>query len=196
MRPHRRSPPGSPIPGILQTRTLEWVAISFSNAWKWKVKVKSLSRVRLFETPWTAAYQAAWDFPGKSAGVGCHCLLQAWVEGDAILTYDTNGHWAIYYRAFHWLIWREKKIPHYQLFKSWLQIPKYLSVLWKSWNIFFFLTQESRPFQQNSFTTLCSHPIDYARQSVYNQILPCCYFSQRNFLWGTFSYFLYLQDPD
>ena len=52
------SPPGSPIPGILQARTLEWVAIAFSNAWKWKVKVKSLSHVRLFETPWTAAYQA------------------------------------------------------------------------------------------------------------------------------------------
>ena len=52
------SPPGSPIPGILQTGTLEWVAISFSNAWKWKVKVKSLSRVRLLATPWTAAYQA------------------------------------------------------------------------------------------------------------------------------------------
>ena len=52
------SPPGSPIPGIIQARTLEWVAISFSNAWKWKVKVKSLSRVRLFMTPWTAAYQA------------------------------------------------------------------------------------------------------------------------------------------
>ena len=52
------SPPGSPIPGILQARTLEWVAISFSNAWKWKVKGKSLSRVRLLATPWTAAYQA------------------------------------------------------------------------------------------------------------------------------------------
>ena len=52
------SPPGSPVPGILQARTLEWVAISFSNAWKWKVKVKSLSRVQLFATPWTAAYQA------------------------------------------------------------------------------------------------------------------------------------------
>ena len=52
------SPPGSAIPGILQARTLEWVAISFSNAWKWKVKVKSLSRVWLFATPWTAAYQA------------------------------------------------------------------------------------------------------------------------------------------
>ena len=52
------SPPGSPVPGIPQARTLEWVAISFSNAWKWKVKVKSLSCVRPSETPWTAAYQA------------------------------------------------------------------------------------------------------------------------------------------
>ena len=53
------SPPGSPVPGILhQARTLEWVAISFSNAWKWKVKVKSLSRVWPTATPWTAAYQA------------------------------------------------------------------------------------------------------------------------------------------
>ena len=52
------SSPGSAVPGILQARTLEWVAISFSNAWKWKVKVKSLSCVRLFSTPWTAAYQA------------------------------------------------------------------------------------------------------------------------------------------
>ena len=51
------SPPGSPVPGILQARTLEWVDISFSNAWKGKVQVKSLSCVRLFETPWTAAYQ-------------------------------------------------------------------------------------------------------------------------------------------
>ena len=52
------SQPGSPIPGILQARTLEWVAISFSNAWKWKVKVKSLSRVWLLATPWTVAYKA------------------------------------------------------------------------------------------------------------------------------------------
>ena len=52
------SPPGSPIPGILQARALEWVAISFSNASKWKVKVKSLSYVWLLPTPWTAAYQA------------------------------------------------------------------------------------------------------------------------------------------
>ena len=52
------SPPGFPVPGILQARTLERIAISFSNAWKWTVKVKLLSRVRPFSTPWTAAYQA------------------------------------------------------------------------------------------------------------------------------------------
>jgi len=67
-----------PVPGILQARTLEWVAISFSNAWKRKVKVKLLSHVWLLVTPWTAAYQASlsMDFPGKSTGVGCHCLLR------------------------------------------------------------------------------------------------------------------------
>ena len=52
------SPPGSPVPGILQAKTLEWVAISFSSTWKWKVKVKLLSCVWLLATPWTAAYQA------------------------------------------------------------------------------------------------------------------------------------------
>ena len=56
--PTDSSSPGSPVPGILQARTLEWVAISFSNAWKWKVKVKSFSRVWLLATPWTAAHQA------------------------------------------------------------------------------------------------------------------------------------------
>ena len=56
--PMNSSPPGSPVPGILQARTLEWVAISFSNAWKWKVKVKSLSHVQLLATPWAAAFQA------------------------------------------------------------------------------------------------------------------------------------------
>ena len=76
--PRDGSPPGSPVPGILQARTLEWVAISFSNAWKWKVTVKSLSRSRLLATPWTAALQSplSMDFPGKNTGVGCHCLLR------------------------------------------------------------------------------------------------------------------------
>ena len=56
--PRDGSPLGSSVPGILQARTLEWVAISFSNTWKWKVKVKSLSHVRPLAIPWTAAYQA------------------------------------------------------------------------------------------------------------------------------------------
>ena len=56
--PTDSSPPGSTIPGILYARTLEWVAISFSNAWKWIVKMKSLSRVRFFVIPWTVVYQA------------------------------------------------------------------------------------------------------------------------------------------
>ena len=72
------SPPGSPVPGILQARTLEWVAVSFSNVWKWKVKVKSLSRVRLLATygPQPTRLLHPWDFPGKSTRVGCHCLLR------------------------------------------------------------------------------------------------------------------------
>ena len=56
--PINGSPIGSSVPGILQARTLKWVAISFSSAWKWKVKAKSLSRVWLLVTPWTIAYQA------------------------------------------------------------------------------------------------------------------------------------------
>ena len=72
------SPPGSPIPGILQARTLEWVAISFSNAWKWEMKVKSLS---LSHSSRPHGLQPTsllhlWDFPGMSTGVGCHFLLQ------------------------------------------------------------------------------------------------------------------------
>ena len=76
------SPPGSPVPGMLQARTLEWVAISFSNAWKWKVKVKSLSRIWLLATPWLQPTRLLhpWDFPGKSTGVGCHCLLRIYTH--------------------------------------------------------------------------------------------------------------------
>ena len=71
------SPPGSPIPGILQARTLEWVTISFSNAWKWKVKwscsvVSDSYRPRELQP---TRLLCSWDFPGKSTGVGCHCLL-------------------------------------------------------------------------------------------------------------------------
>ena len=80
------SPPGSTVPRILQVRTLEWVAISFSNAGKWKwsrsvilfVLLFCPYFVLLFATPWAVAYQdpPPWDFPGKSTGVVCHCLLR------------------------------------------------------------------------------------------------------------------------
>ena len=72
------SPSGFPVPGILQARILEWVAISSSNAWNWKVKVKLLSRVQLVATPWTAAYQAplSMGFSRLEYWSGVHCLLQ------------------------------------------------------------------------------------------------------------------------
>ena len=102
------SPPGSPAPGILQARTQEWVAISFSNAWKWKVKVKSLSRVRLLATPWTAAHQApsSTGFSKQEywSGVpyslmtrvyvgGCHPLVTCLVisQALAVLKEETAG---------------------------------------------------------------------------------------------------------
>ena len=77
--PIEGSPPGSTIPGILQARTLEWVALSFSNTWKWKVKVKLLV---VSDSSWPHGLQptrllSPWDFPGKSTGVGCHCLLRS-----------------------------------------------------------------------------------------------------------------------
>ena len=89
--PRDGSPPGSPIPGILQARTLEWIAISFSNAWKWKVKVKSLSPVRLLATPWTEAYQAP---PSMGvfrqeywSGVPLPSLVNEWVDKNVNLVY-------------------------------------------------------------------------------------------------------------
>ena len=88
------SPPGSPVPGILQARTLEWVAIFFSNAWKWKVKVKLLSPV------WPRGLQPTrllhpLGFPGKSIGVGCHRLLcKSWLPGSIkLFSIHSHGNW-------------------------------------------------------------------------------------------------------
>ena len=102
------SPPGSPVPGILQARTLEWVVISFSSAWKWKVKVKSLSLVWLLATPWTEAYQAPSSMGfsrQKSTGVGCHFAyinylmgfwaihsLQQWLSDSQILAISLQNN--------------------------------------------------------------------------------------------------------
>ena len=79
---------GSPIPGILQARALEWVAISFSNAWKWKVKVKSFSHVQLLATPWTAAHQAppSMGFPRQEywSGVPLPSPASMWDECNCV----------------------------------------------------------------------------------------------------------------
>ena len=98
------SPPGSPFPGILQSRTLEWVAISFSSAWKWKVKAKSLSRIWLLATPWTAAYQAplsiGFSRQGYWTGVPLPSLkyhlqlrIKGNVEGSGLGTQSGRRQW-------------------------------------------------------------------------------------------------------
>ena len=92
VRPHRQKPTRLPIPGILRVRTLEWVAISFSNEWKWKVKVKSLSHVWLFATPWTDC-----SLPGSSI----HGIFQARAS--------STREWEIINR-FSYLWWRRQWI--------------------------------------------------------------------------------------
>ena len=95
------SPPGSPVPGILQAGTLEWFAISFSNAWKWKVKVKSLSRVRLHVTPWTAAYQAP-----PSMGFS---RQEYWSGVPLPSPYLVAGNW----KSRHWMITEQTECHHW-----------------------------------------------------------------------------------
>ena len=104
--PRDGSPPGPAVPGILQARTLEWVAISSSNAWKWKVKVKSLSYVRLPATPWTAAHQAS---PSVGLSRQEHWSVSAYLPFPSLISYclslsfDTQGR-----------SWRLKPIPYKQ----------------------------------------------------------------------------------
>ena len=89
------SPPGSPVPGILQARTLEWVAISFSNVWKWKVKVKSLSRFCLLANPWTEAYQAppSMGFSRQEYWSGVSLPSPALEVTNLIFPLDRRGRW-------------------------------------------------------------------------------------------------------
>ena len=79
------SPPGSPVPGILQARTLEWGAIAFSDSWKWSCSVVSDSQRPHGLQPTRLLHP--WDSPGKSAGVGCHCLL--------VFIYFQVPHWSL-----------------------------------------------------------------------------------------------------
>ena len=90
------SPPGSPVPGSLMARTLEWVAVSSSNAWKWKVKVKSLSRVWLLVTPWTAAYQASLSMGFSRqeywSGLPLPSLISELVNVNYIFSHELKAH--------------------------------------------------------------------------------------------------------
>ena len=117
--PRDSSPPGSPIPGILQARTLEWVAISFSSAWKWKGKVKSLSRVRLLATPWTTAYEAP-----PSMGFSRQEYWSGVPLPSPIIKISTNKKW-------WWRCGKKVTLVHF-----WL-IYKLVQPLWKTiWKFF------------------------------------------------------------
>ena len=111
------SPPGSAVPGILQVRTLEWVAISFSNAWKWKVKVKSLSRVRPSATPWTAAFQAPLSMGFSRQEYWSGVPLPSLISGKFIYLYIyinqifCNEHLFLYNKKSKSLIRQGKQNP-------------------------------------------------------------------------------------
>ena len=115
------SPPGSCVHGILQARILEWVAISFSNAWKWKVKVKSLSHARLLVTPWTAAHQAPpsmgfsrqeyWSGVPLPSPMQCYSAIKknevlihatTWMNLENIIQSEISQSWkTAYYDSFY-----------------------------------------------------------------------------------------------
>ena len=118
---------GSPVPGILQARTLEWVAISFSNAWKWKVKVKSLSHVRLSATPWTAAHQAppSMGFSRREHWSGVP-LPSLWKEIDKFKT-----HLGDRIKSLLWLVKCKRKESRYEGLDSGLSHWKTESALWR-----------------------------------------------------------------
>ena len=99
--------PGSPVPGILQARTLEWVAISFSKSWKWKVKVKSLSCVRLLATPWTAAHQAppSMGFSRQEYWSGVPLPSPGWLYIYNQITYLALARTFYICQAHSWAYW-------------------------------------------------------------------------------------------
>ena len=103
--PKDRSPPGSPVPGILQARTLEWVAISCSNAWKWKVKGKSLSHVWLLATPWTAARQEYWSGPGMDRFILFNISWQGKNVADiTTFSHSISTYWVWFSSVAQWCL--------------------------------------------------------------------------------------------
>ena len=104
--PRDGNPPGSPVPGILQARTLELVAISFSNAWKWKVKVKSLSCVLPSATPWTAAFQAptSMGFSRQEYWSGVPLPSLPYTFQDCFFSFHEKCH-GNFDNELHWVCW-------------------------------------------------------------------------------------------
>ena len=110
--PRDGSPPGSPIPGILKARTLKWVAISFSNAWKWKVKVKSLSRVRLIVTPCTHIGNWNTECSSRSPGYNSIVALKSQV---LILLVMEPYNWGFFCTLMLWIRFhRERSVEQTQ----------------------------------------------------------------------------------
>ena len=137
--PIDKSPPGSPIPGILQARTLEWVAISFSNEWKWKVKVKSLSHVWLFAAPWTAAYQAppSMGFSRQELlALGNEKLLIGFLICDGGGS-ESMGHWSLLLAFPPWSgpgLWLvSPSLQPYEIKSKVLRISEHHEWRWTSW---------------------------------------------------------------
>ena len=111
-RPHRWQPTRPRHLRDSPVRTLGWVAISFSNAWEWKVKVKSLSHVWLFTTPWAATYQAppSMGFSRQEYWkVGCHCLLRLHVY---MYIYHQKGLNYIQRGKIEWVIGKHANCLH------------------------------------------------------------------------------------
>ena len=113
-------PPGSPIPGILQARTLEWVAISFSSAWNWKVKMKSPSRAQLLATPWTTTHQAppSMGFSGQEHWSGVPLPSPNWMLEHPNLKPEKNPLYKFYIQENILQIWR-RDLRHSQINKNW-----------------------------------------------------------------------------
>ena len=153
--PRDSSPPGSPIPGILQARILEWVAISFSNVWKWKVKVKSLSRVRLSATPWNAAHQAP-----PSTGFSRSLLFSApfylWRNwsikklNDSLRSYSLSRA-----RMWTYALWLQSL--YFQLLHCTHFSPIALKIVMDGWN------KEKHNLQKNVWKLICSVVSDSLR---------------------------------
>ena len=140
--PIHGSPPDSADPGILQARTLEWVAISFSNAWKWKVKVKLLSCVRLLVTPWTAAHQAplSTGFSRQEYWSGVPESSSLWLFGETIESSQVYNQEMLYKdKSFNHIIANRLALKRWQDRNGHSRNLLLFSMLWH--NALFFIQQ-------------------------------------------------------